>query len=341
MATFWRARALAGLSLVVWTQGDHARATPLAQAARAIAEAIGDTELTALSIHMLGLAEYVRLQLDRAESLMEEALELWRKVGTPTNQGMALTVLAGIAYGRGDMETYAGVTDEALTLFRRSGHASGTALSLVLRARLASDRGDDHGAFLDYQEGLRLWPGVGHRWAILQALAGLAEIAVMHHQPEVAATLVGAVDARLADVLAPISPSTSPADRANCQRAITVGTAILGEARFAALRAAGRELPLPEAVAVALAVKVTPSIAPTIPAGARAGLTPRELDVLRLLATGNSDREIAGTLFISLRTVNTHVANILGKLGVSKRRDAANWAREHYILPASTTARHT
>jgi DNA-binding CsgD family transcriptional regulator len=57
-----------------------------------------------------------------------------------------------------------------------------------------------------------------------------------------------------------------------------------------------------------------------------AGLSPRELDVLRLLIEGLSDREIAAALFISHRTVMTHVANILNKLGVSSRTAAASLA---------------
>jgi DNA-binding NarL/FixJ family response regulator len=52
-------------------------------------------------------------------------------------------------------------------------------------------------------------------------------------------------------------------------------------------------------------------------------LTPREIDVLRLLAAGRSNREIGETLFISHRTATTHVANILTKLDVTSRAEAA------------------
>ena len=53
------------------------------------------------------------------------------------------------------------------------------------------------------------------------------------------------------------------------------------------------------------------------------GLTPRELDVLRLLVEGRSDREIGEALFIGTRTVQTHVANVFAKLGVNARAEAA------------------
>jgi DNA-binding NarL/FixJ family response regulator len=56
---------------------------------------------------------------------------------------------------------------------------------------------------------------------------------------------------------------------------------------------------------------------------AQLGLTPRELEVLRLVAAGRSNRQIAEELFISAKTASVHVSNILGKLGVSARGEAA------------------
>jgi DNA-binding CsgD family transcriptional regulator len=68
------------------------------------------------------------------------------------------------------------------------------------------------------------------------------------------------------------------------------------------------------------------------------GLTERELEVLRLVAAGRSNREIAAELFISPKTASVHVSNILGKLGVASRGEAA--ARAHTLRlfdPASAT----
>jgi DNA-binding NarL/FixJ family response regulator len=59
------------------------------------------------------------------------------------------------------------------------------------------------------------------------------------------------------------------------------------------------------------------------------GLTERELEVLRLVAEGRSNREIAGELFISPKTASVHVSNILGKLGVASRGEAA--AKAHSL----------
>ncbi|NKY28325.1 AAA family ATPase [Nocardia gamkensis] len=63
-----------------------------------------------------------------------------------------------------------------------------------------------------------------------------------------------------------------------------------------------------------------------------AGLTPRELDVLRLVATGASNRQIAAELFISANTAGVHVSRILAKLGASSRTEAAATARKRGLL---------
>jgi DNA-binding NarL/FixJ family response regulator len=61
-------------------------------------------------------------------------------------------------------------------------------------------------------------------------------------------------------------------------------------------------------------------------------LTEREKDVLRLLGRGHSNKEIAAALFITERTARTYVSNILGKLGLASRTQAALWAVEHHLV---------
>jgi len=62
-------------------------------------------------------------------------------------------------------------------------------------------------------------------------------------------------------------------------------------------------------------------------------LTPREIDVLHLLAKGASNREIASTLYLSISTVKTHISSILRKLESSNRTMAMKVAREKGLLP--------
>lgn len=66
--------------------------------------------------------------------------------------------------------------------------------------------------------------------------------------------------------------------------------------------------------------------------GADAALTEREVEVLRLVADGRTDREIAGALFVSHHTVANHVRNVLGKLDVRSRAAAVALAARHGML---------
>jgi DNA-binding NarL/FixJ family response regulator len=95
---------------------------------------------------------------------------------------------------------------------------------------------------------------------------------------------------------------------------------------------AGRSLPLAEAIAEAAGVTLERAVSTSTAgrrsqtASAHAGLTPRELDVLRLIVAGHTDRQIAEALFISRRTAQGHVAAIFAKLGVNSRTAAATAA---------------
>ena len=67
-------------------------------------------------------------------------------------------------------------------------------------------------------------------------------------------------------------------------------------------------------------------------AEASSGLSSRELEVLRLLATGKTNRAIADEMVLAVRTVDRHVSNIFTKLGVSSRAAATAYAYEHDLV---------
>ncbi len=107
----------------------------------------------------------------------------------------------------------------------------------------------------------------------------------------------------------------------------------MGDAVVAGTRTAGRALSPERAVAEALAVAAeavgSPARIPLDDALSRYGLSPRELEVLRLVVVGRSNAEIAAALFISPRTATTHVSHILAKLDLASRAEAAAWAVRH------------
>ncbi|MYS11390.1 hypothetical protein GTW71_34315, partial [Streptomyces sp. SID6041] len=113
-------------------------------------------------------------------------------------------------------------------------------------------------------------------------------------------------------------------------------TALLREAHATAVRLGAR--PLREDVEL-LAARARLSLAeekrapaPAEPGDDTFGLTPREQDVLRLVAAGRTNRQIAEELFISPKTASVHVSHILAKLGVSGRGEAAALAHRLHLL---------
>jgi DNA-binding NarL/FixJ family response regulator len=68
------------------------------------------------------------------------------------------------------------------------------------------------------------------------------------------------------------------------------------------------------------------------PAAAVGPLTPREVEIVRLVAAGKSNRAVAGELYLSEKTVERHLSNIFSKLGITSRTAATAYAYEHALV---------
>jgi non-specific serine/threonine protein kinase len=277
---------------------------------------------------------------------MTEALALWRSLDLPSDEAMALRVLGWVAYETGDAATCIQSVEASLALFRAVGHPSGVAGALGLWAQQVHAQGDDERALGAYHEALQLWSRIDTRWGatrgpggsttastfprwagiddrrlLVLALTGVAAIAADHQQGDQAAALIGAADARRDAVGMPMSPSVF----VNHERTRERVRAALGDDRFVTHHAAGQTLLLADAVALALAITAPePTRETSVPPPSTApGLTARQVEVLRLIVAGRSDREIAAALFIGHRTAQDHVSHILARLGVVNRTEAA------------------
>jgi DNA-binding NarL/FixJ family response regulator len=166
-----------------------------------------------------------------------------------------------------------------------------------------------------------------------QGMAGcardLASVAALTGQHEQAVHLFGASEALREAIGAWAIGAPTPRQPARYEQAVAEASAGLGDEAFSAAWEAGRAMPLEDAFTTALAVISQAAARPTPAPIARFGLTPRELEILRFVAGGSSNLEIAETLFISVPTVKRHLTNILGKLEVTSRTDAAAFARAH------------
>jgi DNA-binding NarL/FixJ family response regulator len=216
----------------------------------------------------------------------------------------------------GDFKRAQVLLEESLDRFRQHGDVASTITPLYNLARLARERGDLAGARAHVREGLERAAAIGNRATIAAGLLAAAIDAVAAGQPARAARLFGAGEAlREATGIA-----AQEVSRAYHGRALAEARSRLGEESFAAEWRAGRALSLEAAIAEALAPAERLPASPLRPP---LGLTAREHEVLRLVAAGQSNAEIAETLVLSVHTVERHVANIFAKLGAHNRAEAA------------------
>jgi DNA-binding NarL/FixJ family response regulator len=164
-------------------------------------------------------------------------------------------------------------------------------------------------------------------------LLGLAIVAADEGQTARAARLA----ASSAALRGPQRIQPFPHSRAALARISETARLALGDDDFAAVCGAGSTLSVAQAVAEALTdAALSPTAAPARDAAQRrrgegCPLTPRELDVLRLIVDGRHDKEIADSLFLSRRTVTSHVTSILGKLHLPSRAAAAEAVRRGLV----------
>jgi len=179
--------------------------------------------------------------------------------------------------------------------------------ALALTFAASADRAAGTVARAPWDEAVTAWEGVGNPYQLGQALIGAAEAAAADGDRPAAAAQVR----RAAEI----------ADRLGARRLREQAEWL---ARRARLTLAGDP--------------AAPAADPGEQARQRYGLTVRELEVLRLVAIGRSNRDIAGELFISAKTASVHVSNIMSKLGVASRVEAAALA---YRLGLGDQARPT
>ena len=320
-----RAAALIMEGHLATLQGDHDVGHCLVTQGLHLARKSGDEWWLGYACFALSVVEGRRGQRVAAIALAEEALARYRALGDEGRQALALNRLAVELHVAGDAARAWSLFEEALTRWRGIGNAWGEASVLANLAAIARERGELARTVVLFQESIDLLGRHdGDRGDLVECLVGVADAAGAAGHAELAARLAGAANAQAAA----IGLDLSPAGRDCRDRALTEARTVLGAEGADAAWAAGRHLPWDAAITEATALLVEAPSAPAKREAAMAGaeLTEREREVLRLLIVGQTNPEIAAGLSISVRTVQSHVLNILAKLEVHTRTAAATHA---------------
>jgi ATP/maltotriose-dependent transcriptional regulator MalT len=284
------------------------------------------------------MAEEIQLHWEAAAELYDRVLSAWRELDEPFLLARSWALRAGVAFGQGDIEQAVALEEEARDIFHSFGDRRWLGLTSWYLGMFAAAQGRFSDGAHYYRDSLRFLLEAGDFVWLFKPLTGLAEIASQIGHPGVAARLVGAVDGLLDSTGARLLPFDQPI----YERAVSAARKALGDDGFYVASQASREFKpedwLAETQALVAAAEEHARSPRRRGAGEQIGLTARELEVLRLLTDDKTDRQIAEALFVSRRTINAHVASILGQLEVHSRQDAVAEARQRGLLPSGPDA---
>jgi non-specific serine/threonine protein kinase len=312
-----RVDALFTASALAQVRGDFGRSTALSEEGLATARQHGYAFGEARALLALGITAEWQGDLDLAAARYDASRELMRgcdeRVRLPHWTLLPVANLADVALLRGDPALAASLAAEAVAGWREAGYPWGIAQALGTAADAASELGDLTQATRLYDEALLLWLDSDDGRGIAGTLAGIAGVVSSRGQPERAARLLGAAWG-VAEALG----VRYLAHHVHAERVLAATRARLPDDAFEDAWNEGRALTVEQAVAEARRL-LTAAPAGQAPLPAARAISPRELDVLRLLVAGHHDREIAASLRISPRTVQTHIGSLFAKFGVNSR----------------------
>jgi DNA-binding CsgD family transcriptional regulator len=283
--------------------------------------------------------------LVKARSLIDEGLMLLRELPQSWfNKWLleiGLNTSAEIALSQNNLDVARSQAEKALALLteikkERQGMKGDIAWTLSVIAQVEAHQGNYTEARSRYPEILTLAREGGDKVGLIYYLEQLAEVVAAQREVAWAARLWGAAETLHETIGSPLPPVY----RAGYKRTVAAARSRLGKQPFVTAWAEGRTMTLEQVLALAEQVAISipfsvdqPATSPAKAASASpAGLSAREVEVLRLVAQGLTDLQVAERLVISPRTVNTRLTSIYNKLGVDSRTAASRYAIEHHLV---------
>jgi predicted ATPase/DNA-binding CsgD family transcriptional regulator len=317
-----KGRALNALGYLEAMQAEYAPAKAHLEQGLHLGRQLADMAVVAFSRRYLGFIANARGDFVAAREHLEHSFALYQEIGHEREAGAFSLYLGDTALGERDYSRAERLFADSSAQLRQLGDTTLLPYPLRRLAQLALMRRDTERATRLCLESLALNRDVGDPQGIAACLVGLGAIAATTLNPERAARLLGAAHGLLASVETELLPH----DRQQYEDALATARAQLGAVAFERAWASGRQLDADAAIADA-PTEPRPRTEPGL-----GKLTPREREVLRLVATGQTNSEIGAALVLSEQTVARHLANIYPKIGARRRADAVAFALRNGLV---------
>ena len=328
-----RGRTLIAAAWIRFAQTDADACVQLSQTALDLFRGIDDRPGIANALVAVGfgndhIGKHTRNQeaTTRAIAAFQECLTIAGEISDRRSTALATYGMASVAESQGDFARAIDLFSSALADFATSDDRRSIAWVESRIGVLATSMGRERQAADAFARSLPIFRELRDWWSAVQIITHVARCALAAGQFADAVRLVTAAEAFY--TIEGVRPSAD--EYAAWHAFLEVAQRTLVDEDYAQALAHGRSLSLEDAIALAVSIvqeEVVPKEVPDVPTASDvAGLTQREQEVLRLLARGMTDREIATRLSVSARTVGGHVTNLLGKLGVESRTAAAIFA---------------
>lgn len=323
-----RVKAMTMAARLAWRQADQTAARAFAESAVSAARNLADPELLARALNGAGLVYETTGELALAGQMYDEAISLLndpahRDLAVEFSNGQGLRTLA-----QGDPVRALEILSECVAFARSQDDPPRVARYLESLANAHLDLGDVDAAAAAWKESLSVFQVVNDWFGIIWSLVGFSLVAAARHEHDRTLRLAAAADRLSREYSLAIEPyRANQLDAARRQALDRLGAKGRGEAAWTE----GQNMTTAEALEYALGGERPPEQALT-DVGM---LSRREREVVTMVASGMTNKEIAQRLFIAERTAEGHVERIRNKLGVRSRTEVATWAVARGFGPAN------
>jgi predicted ATPase/DNA-binding CsgD family transcriptional regulator len=314
----------------------------------------------ARTLSMMSIVAVHGQQFERAASMLTEAIPFFELPKDEPWAAHATGYLGFAMVGLGAIDAGVALAEEGLSRLQAVGEEWAIANALIMLGDILEQKGEHGRAAVLFADALERWSASGLTSIVLWPLVWIARVTMAIGDPVDAVRILGFLDvvaeragaladpyfqrlvgsiatdarARLGDPL--FDSELAAATATPPVRIITESLRIARDLnREQPARQASRGMNVDQAMAEALALSAafaSVGTPPTIASRDGSGLSEREQEVLRLIAAGRSNTEIAAALFISRRTASTHASDILNKLGLDSRAELIAFAHREGLV---------